>query len=100
MIDGQPTGSGQRARVVRIIWFSLVWATVLYALMAFLVERTALHPRAVTLPMWLILKAPQIAVGAGILGLALAWFVGGMLGPQGGGSSSTDWRRIQTGTIV
>jgi hypothetical protein len=106
MLPGTQPTPLRRARTVRVLWAALVIATLIYALLAFLLRRQGVQLPHI-LPPPLIGSAPLLALLIGGIGLVLAWFLGTVLGPRPAGSGSFEsrpsqsaWPKIQSATLI
>src|SRR5438045_439055 len=73
---GMSTGTSGRALSIRIIWFSMTMAVLIYVLLAWLMQRYGTRPSG-SLPPGILQAAIPIAAGATALCLTLAWLMGG-----------------------
>ena len=94
-----------RARTVLIIWFGLVAATLVYVLLAYLLDQQQSMARSRILPPVVVGYSAPIALATGALFLMIVWAVGSAVGPSTmpvspGAGGTERWGKIQVATVI
>ena len=94
-----------RARTILIIWFGLVAATLVYVLLAYLLDQQQSTARSRILPPAVVGYSAPIALATGALFLMIVWAAGSALGPPAtlgspDGDGTARWVKIQVATII
>jgi hypothetical protein len=101
----------RRAFTCRILWFAMMMATLIYALLAYFLQHQGIRSQTRALPPALGSNGSLIAVGVGAVGLALAWVIATAMGPRPlsgpvgsgpteNGAPAGAWPKIQSATMA